>query len=151
MGRDVRVGLKHKGQLELVAHQAAVEIALLQRTRKPMEKLYRLGRHKPEVFNMIRDCKLKHGSKHWGDAITFPDETVQKNLTRKFEKLKPADFGRAKQSGIPREFHGHMEPADQGFKSLSLADHATRFAVSVRLSLTATLLTSTSLENGLPN
>lgn len=123
-----------RGHLELAANQAAVEIALLQKARAPVEIVHHITRHGQEVFGMLRDCKFNGGTKSWGETIVFPSEEVEEQLVGRVNRR---DFGRARSQKSVKAFYGHTGPANQDFKNLSLGDRAIRFTVRVPLCSTA--------------
>lgn len=107
------------------AHQAAVEICLLQLLGKPLTSICQVNRHNTQIREMIESCTVQPSATQ-GWEIKFPDEQTKEALVFVFNqiggeqeaKIESTDF-------VKRDRQVEVEP----YRSLSLADPELKFAV----------------------
>lgn len=148
--------LTRKLHLSLAAHQAAVEVCLLQSLNKPLTSACEVVEHDKSVYELIRKCEIRPtetgGLK---DALVYPDQETQTALEYIFQQLggqteaaaveqEPREAGEAgeateapevdegasqmKAPNPPFFNFGHLRR--KGFMELSLNDPEVKFAVS---------------------
>lgn len=152
----VRTPVTKRGHLNLAAHQAAVEIALLYALKKPLTSICDVVEHDKSVFKMLWKCKIQPGANGWDGAVVYPNKETETALAFIFEQIgsqpdvvaegtaeagvavdesesvdadveAPFELEEAT-SSLP--FFGYSDVRDRGFLSLPL-DESTKFAVSI--------------------
>ncbi|PKY01281.1 hypothetical protein P168DRAFT_293099 [Aspergillus campestris IBT 28561] len=149
--------LTKKGQLSLAAHQAAVELCLMQSLGKPLTSVCDVAEHEKPVFKLLWKCKVQPTANgQWGDALVYPNKEAQNALVYIFEQIggqpqaaaAPVDATEAAEEdaeaveyeetaevdGHRLPFFGYQDVKDSGFLSLPLNDPALKFAYLKRLS-----------------
>lgn len=77
-------------QLQEAAHQAAVELCMLHKIKKPLTSITESvgGQYPEQISKMIMDCKVKSDT-DWENAIVFPNMRVQHALLHAFKHHVP--------------------------------------------------------------
>ena len=144
--------LTKKGQLSLAAHQAAVELCLMQSLGKPLTSICDVAEHEKPVFKLLWKCKVQPTENgQWGNALVYPNKEAQDALVYIFEQIggqpqaaaaagdateaaeedaEAVEYEETAEVDGPRlPFFGYQDVKDNGFLSLPLNDPALKFAV----------------------
>lgn len=138
--------------MSLAAHQAAVELCLMQSLGKPLTSVCDVVEHEKPVFKLLWKCKVQPTENgQWGDALVYPNKEAQNALVYIFEQIggqpqaaalvdateaaeedaEAVEYEEtAEVDGTRLPFFGYQDVRDTGFLSLPLNDPALKFAVS---------------------
>ncbi|KAF9886019.1 hypothetical protein FE257_012075 [Aspergillus nanangensis] len=154
----IKKKLTKKGHLALAAHQAAVELCLMESLNKPLTSICEVVEHDKAVFKLLWGCKIQPNAK-WGEALVYPDQETKDALVYIFEQIgsasetavadEPAEAVEESaeaselnedavvelESNSPApHFFGYADVRDKGYLSLPLNDLDTKFAFLKRFS-----------------
>ncbi|KAE8152531.1 ribosomal subunit 39S-domain-containing protein [Aspergillus avenaceus] len=134
----------------LAAHQAAVEICLMQSLNKPLASVCDVVEHQEPIFDLLWKCRIKPADGQWNGALVYPDEKAEQVLAYVFEQIgsqaqtesaaeDAAEADEAEPETVDPEaprslFFNKAHVRDKGYLRLSLADPATKFAFLKRFS-----------------
>lgn len=77
-----------RGQLDLAAHQAAVELCLLYALKKPLASICDVVEHDKSVFKMIWKCKIQPSvNGQWDGVLVYPNKETESALIYIFEQI----------------------------------------------------------------
>lgn len=148
--------LTKKLHLSLAAHQAAVELCLLDSLNKPLTSICEVLEHDKSVYALIRKCEIQPGKTgQWKEALVYPDTETKNALEYIFQQIggqteataveqEPSEADEAPEvaenGDVPLEtglrapnppFFNFGQVKDKGFLDLPLKDPITKFAVSL--------------------
>ncbi|RAK99718.1 mitochondrial 54S ribosomal mL50 protein [Aspergillus ibericus CBS 121593] len=149
--------LYKKGPLSLAAHQAAVEISLMQALNRPLTHVCKVVEHDKPIFKLIWKTKVLPTSPNWGESLKFHNENAKKVLFYVFEQIGGTQPEAAEQEQAVEDieveefenfeivedpsppapnprFFGYTEPRFKSATSLPLTDPAIKFAFLKRFS-----------------
>lgn len=117
-----------------MAHQIAVEIALLQMLGKPPASVCGIGGHYGGVRGMLERCVVGGSEKtqKWNTTLRFPDQKTMDVLLYVFKQI--GESTESKEIEAPETLLIKEKQSDkQDYRALSLADPAMKFAVRLPL------------------
>lgn len=125
---------------------------------KPLTRVCDVVEHEKAVFNLILNCKIQPSSQ-WNSALECPDKETEEALVYIFQQIGAQDEPTQPEEAAEEDvesaeteeveefqaaapskklaFFGYPDVKDKGYLSLSLADPATKFAVSLARSISA--------------
>lgn len=111
------------------AHQAAVEISLMQMLGKPLTSICTVSYHLGRIQLMINNCVVDGSeTEQWNTALRFPDQQTMDALVFVFNQI--GESTESKEIESPESFLVKEEASEpEAYRALSLADPTVKFAV----------------------
>lgn len=125
---------------------------------KPLARVCDVVEHEKAVFELMLNCKIQPNGQ-WNSALEYPDKETEEALVYIFQQIggqnestqpeeaaeedvenaETEEIEEVEAAGPPKKFafFGYRDVKDKGYLSLSLADPAIKFAVSLVRSFSA--------------
>lgn len=124
----VKERVTKRGQLNLAAHQAAVELCLLHALKKPLASICDVVEHDKSVFKMIWKCKIQPSvNGQWDGVLVYPNKETESALMYIFEQIGGQSETAAAKAAGETEAEGE-NAAEEEFDPLEFEDPRMKYA-----------------------